>query len=292
METIIRFLKQPYPFEVASQRIIKQNALIGCFVALFLIVFQPFGTEDWHDEYKVIKLLGYGLIAFVVPTILYFIQIRLEKPELTEEKWTVWKEIILMLLIIVSITIANMFYSNGLGLSKFSISGFIGFFFVVLLIAIFPITAGVLLRYNHFQGMNKQAASVLEQNIQDFQQQQNEIQDNIILTAENEKDAIQLKVNDLIYIESADNYSNIVFWKNNKIEKILLRGALKRFEQQLDAFPYLQRCHRSYIINLEQVEHINGNAQGYRISLKNYDGMIIPVARNYGAVILGQLKAR
>lgn len=292
MEAIIRFLKQPYPFEVVCQKIIKQNALIGCFVALFLIVFQPFGTESWHDKYKILKLLGYGVIAFIMPTILYFIQIQLQKPEETEENWTVLKEIGIMLLIILAISVANMFYFNSLGISNFSLNGFISFFFIVLLVAIFPITAGVLLRYNHFREMNKRTAFVLEQNIQGLQQLHVNSERHISLIAENEKDYIQLDINDLIYIESADNYSNIVFWKNNKIEKILLRGALKRFEQQLEIFPLIQRCHRSYILNLEQVEHISGNAQGYRISLKNYDAMTIPVARNYGAVILGKLKAK
>jgi hypothetical protein len=291
LETIIHFLKQPYPFDSNIKKVIKRNALIGCFVAFFLIVFQPFGTANWHDEYKTVKLLGYGLVALVVPTLLHWIHIQLQKPEDIEENWQVGKEILLMLLIIIFITLGNMVYATSLGMGRYSINSFISFFFVVLVIAFFPIVAGVLLRYNHFRGLNQKAASELEQNLQDLQQQhEGENQQQVSLIAENEKDTINLIINDLLYIESADNYSNIVFWKNNKIEKVLLRGALKRFEQQLAHYSFIQRCHRSYIINLEQVEHISGNAQGYRMSLKNYDSIIIPVARNYGATILRQLK--
>ncbi len=290
---MFRFLKQPYPFKSEWRSNLKQNALIGAFVASFLIVFQPFGTNNWHDEYKVLKLFGYGVIAFIAPVLILFIQLALQKPDVIEKNWTVAKEILMMLAILSLVTFGNMLYANALGMSNFDISSFIHFFIIVFIIAIFPIGVGILLRFNHFQQLNQKEAAVLEQNLQDFQQHNLDENDDsnveITLFAENEKDLISLNINDLLYIESADNYSNIIFWKNKKIEKELLRGTLKRFENQLENYPFVARCHRSYIVNLQQVEHINGNAQGYRISLKNHE-QILPVARSYGAEILAKLK--
>jgi DNA-binding LytR/AlgR family response regulator len=39
------------------------------------------------------------------------------------------------------------------------------------------------------------------------------------------------------------------------------------------------RCHKSYVINLDQVNHISGNAQGYKFHLKSAEDLI-PVSRS------------
>jgi DNA-binding LytR/AlgR family response regulator len=44
------------------------------------------------------------------------------------------------------------------------------------------------------------------------------------------------------------------------------------------------RCHKSYLINLTQVAHISGNAQGYKLHLQN-STIEIPVSRTLNATI-------
>jgi DNA-binding LytR/AlgR family response regulator len=50
------------------------------------------------------------------------------------------------------------------------------------------------------------------------------------------------------------------------------------------------RCHRAFIVNTKNVSHIEGNAAGYRLSLKSTENKI-PVSRNYGPAITEKLKA-
>jgi DNA-binding LytR/AlgR family response regulator len=99
-----------------------------------------------------------------------------------------------------------------------------------------------------------------------------------------------LKPEELLFIESADNYSNIVFYRNNKVNKQLLRGSLKRIESQI-TFPFIVRCHRSYIVNLKMINHIKGNAQGYRIDFKVELKDTIPVSRNYSKALFERLES-
>jgi hypothetical protein len=293
---IPKFFLQPYPFEGQLKKHFIHNFVIGCFIAFFLIVFQPFDTNLWQTEHKTLKLMGFGFISFLMPFLMVVVQSLFQKLEIWEEKWTVGREIISLIITLTSISFGNMLFSNFLGVTHFSLGNFLGFFTTVITLGLFPIAAGILLRYNHYKNLNQKEANVLSQNIQDFQKTSIEEQENKIiknekinLLAENEKDTISLNINDLLYIESADNYANIVFFKDKKIQKELLRGALKRFENQLENLPFIQRCHRSFIVNLQHVEDINGNAQGYRIALKNCDA-IVPVARNYGSMILGKIK--
>ena len=109
-----------------------------------------------------------------------------------------------------------------------------------------------------------------------------------ILPAENNKDTFELKAESLLYIESINNYCELVSYENNALKKQLIRSTLKRIESQINGSSLL-RCHRAFIVNLHFVSHIDGNAQGYRISLKGAE-KIIPVSRQYGKAILERLK--
>jgi hypothetical protein len=289
---LFKFLKQPYPLVCNVKSNLITNALIGVFIALFLIIFQPFGSERWQDPHKYLKLSGYGVVAFLMPTLFILFTNALNKKEVMEEHWVVWKEIVRNFLIIFFVVLGNMVYANILGLGDFSLESFLGFCVVVSLLGVFPISAGILFRHNRYLEMNQKEAVILGENIMHQQDEAQKIQpesNEIQLISENEKDTISLIINDLLYIESADNYSTIVFVKQDKIQKELLRGSLKRFEQQLEQFSQIQRCHRSYIVNLNRVLDISGNAQGYRVTLPNLNDTI-PVSRNYGSEILTKLK--
>lgn len=64
----------------------------------------------------------------------------------------------------------------------------------------------------------------------------------------------RLAVEDILYIEAQSNYTLIV----SKREQFLLTVTMKVVEEKLD-WPYFMRIHRSYIINLQQVEAFEGN---------------------------------
>lgn len=145
-------------------------------------------------------------------------------------------------------------------------------------IGITPVTVITLVNYNRL--LRKYATGSLSVKNADISIETNSTpQDEIKLIAENEKDTLVLVAEELLFIESADNYSEVVFWKENKLQKVLLRSSLSRLEEQIK-HSFIARCHRSYIINLRQVTDISGNAQGYKLQLQNW-GVALPVARRY-----------
>jgi DNA-binding LytR/AlgR family response regulator len=44
------------------------------------------------------------------------------------------------------------------------------------------------------------------------------------------------------------------------------------------------KCHRSCIVNLDKVVKVSGNAQGFKLHLKETD-FVVPVARKYSEVV-------
>lgn len=100
-------------------------------------------------------------------------------------------------------------------------------------------------------------------------------------------ETIDLRLMDLVYIESSHNYST-VFWKtDNGLEKKILRVYLKNIETQLNN-SFIVRCHRSYIVNINAITHVTGNTNGYKLSLEGTD-VTIPVSRAKGTEVIEKI---
>lgn len=279
-----------------------RNFLIGMFVAFFLIVFQPFEISLWETKHKVFKLLGFGLVSFICPmTFKVFLEL-IAKRSGPEKNWKVWKEIIALLAALLFIAIGNLIYARLIGIVELGTGDFLIAMLVTFLLAIFPLTVNIAMKYNRFLALNQKEAQEIGQELKSYEQRLAEqvvhSKENtspelpllLNLIAENEKDRLELLPEDLLYIESADNYSNVVYLKNGSPSRQLIRSSLKRLETQI-AFPYIIRCHRSYMVNIRQIEEVSGNAQGYKLSFKTPGIDPVPVSRNYGPDVLAHLKA-
>jgi hypothetical protein len=274
---MFQFLAQPYPRERRNPwRWLLTSAGSGLFVALFLLVFQPFGLAQWNNPVKPYIIAGYGLVTFACLTGVGLVFPKVLKDFFDEKNWTVGREIAWTLFVIVFIALGNILYSQWtMGNGFAHVLVWLGF---TAAVGVIPATIITLLNYTRL--LRRYATD----NFQIEQHEPESVSDHdtadITFTAENEKDSLTVAVDDLLYIESADNYSEIVYIQDNQIGKTLLRGSLSRFEEQIP-HPDLVRCHRSYIVNLRQVERISGNAQGYKLQLKHHPALI-PVARRYG----------
>jgi hypothetical protein len=266
---------------------------VGVFIALFLIIFEPFGISNWQTNYKTIKLIGFGSVSFICPLIFKgFCMLFFSNSWLDD--WKVWKEILMITSMMLLIALGNLFFSFLIGISNFGLLEFITVTVCTFLVGLFPIVFSVAFKYHKFLTLNKRDAELMEQEIikRDLVKDQTisfVANNKFILLAENNKDTFELKAESLLYIESINNYCELVVYENNTIKKQLIRSTLKRIESQI-VDPSLVRCHRAFIVNLQLVSHIEGNAQGYRISLKGSE-KIIPVSRQYGKTILHQLKS-
>ncbi|MDP1803161.1 MAG: LytTR family DNA-binding domain-containing protein [Bacteroidota bacterium] len=307
---MFRFLNKPFPRSHLDKKSLTSSFIVGIFVACFLIVFQPFGISEWLTENKFFKLLGFGLVSFIIPLIIGFVIALIIQKKPVEDNWTIGKEIIVILIILVCIAVGNMFYGRLLYIMPFTWNGFLFAFISVVLIGIFPVTLHVLRKHNKLLKINLEKATVVNEHLhpEEIKKKVDEhipkeepapnMPDNIadeikiipklIFIAENEKDKLEVFPEQLLYIEAADNYSNIVFMEDEKIKKHLIRSSLKRIESQIN-FDLIVRCHRTFIVNLRNVKNVEGNAAGYKLYF-NKDNYFVPVSRNYGNSILEKLK--
>lgn len=287
---MFKILQQPYPFgEKSNIRLLIQSIGEGTFIALFLIFFQPFGVSEWQDPNKNLYLAGYGLITALCGIILRFAVFKTFPKYHSEATWNVGKEILSIMMLILMIAAGNVVYSNLIFNLENGISSFFWMLLAVMIIGIFPATFGVMLNYIVQLKRYNQPIIVHHHHTPEItlaeKVSENKVQNSALLklTAENEKDSIELAVESLYFIESSDNYSTIYYEKQGKLQKELLRSSLTRLESQIPS-ENIVRCHRSFIVNLDKVEKVTGNAQGYKLHLEAPE-LLVPVARKYSEIV-------
>ena len=89
-----------------------------------------------------------------------------------------------------------------------------------------------------------------------------------------------IKKENLFYVESAENYVNICYLNKGKVSKYLLRLTLKKIEENFFGTEII-RCHRSYIVNFENVKVIRKDRDGLNLEFDNPSVTDIPVSKTY-----------
>ena len=285
---MFRLFAQPYPSEDSPRRQWVKAAFIGGFIGLFLLVFQPFGMNTWETPDKSLKLLGFGVITFVVTGLNFTVWQRLFPVQFSDKHWTVGREIALVLANILAIAILNRLYLAWL-LDQWVGQSWLGMILITFLIGIFPTVGAVMLSYIvQLRKYTRQAAE-LPTHVTNAEPIISDAPAPVLtLTAENEKETLTLPPADLLYIESSDNYCTVVYAQHGQPNKVLLRSSLSRLEKQIRQ-PHIVRCHRSFVVNLDQVGRVTGNAQGYKLHV-GAGHFTVPVARQYNDSLVAQLK--
>lgn len=99
------------------------------------------------------------------------------------------------------------------------------------------------------------------------------------------KEKLTLDPQNIAYIESHGNYAKVFWFEQNILKNKLLRISLSNFEQQLSKVSYIHRCHKSYIININEPLAISGNSKNYFFE-SNYYPIRIPISRSKSSYFL------
>ncbi|NNE15325.1 MAG: LytTR family transcriptional regulator [Saprospiraceae bacterium] len=277
---MIKFLQAPYPFYENSKQGLQICLGIGVFIAAFCVLFRPFGL----DRLRISHQLGYGIVSFLVCCFFIVFLPMIFKRQLRNKGWKIYKEILWVLLITISLTIANYFYS-GFAFDQgysFDVNSFLLVLFYTSLVAIIP--AITIILYKKLVVLKKvlKDTEVLDARL-------NSINSEALLESGSElihlksrlkNDDLKLSSQQFLVSASSGNYVEIYYCLNGQIEKKLLRNNISEIEKQLNDHERIMRCHRSFIVNLDQIEHIQGNLQGYQLQLHEFEKRI-PVSRSY-----------
>ena len=108
-----------------------------------------------------------------------------------------------------------------------------------------------------------------------------------IVNFSDEKGQLKLSVDidNLLYIESADNYVNIYYSNKGKFSRFMLRSTLKSIEDTFSDCD-LVRCHRSYVVNFNKVKVLRKEKMGLFLDLDFDKAPEIPVSKTYAESVI------
>lgn len=111
------------------------------------------------------------------------------------------------------------------------------------------------------------------------------VQPHLMVKITDDSGQLRLSLNkeDLLYVESADNYVIVYYKKGGRVSKEMIRNTLKNLEQSLKQAGCI-RCHRSYIVGISSLLCFRKSGRSYIIEVKWTD-KVIPVSRGYVSVI-------
>jgi len=285
---MFKIIKAPYPLFQFDRRNLFMMVGIGAFVAFFLLYFQPFGTDRVKFPNKNWFLAGYGFVIsgsiLLFQLICYLIYFKKKE----EDNWTIGKQIIWVFLFVSFALFASYLYKQlffGLSISGID---FFYFFKIAGTIAIFPIIILTLLDYIYLLQKNQSLAALANDKSNSGHPPSPSRQSDFFkILAENGKDVFQIPLNDLRYLQSADNYVEIVYRQEDQTKKVMLRNTLQGLEKQI-SLPQIHRCHRSFMVNLQKVDSVSGNAQGHKLHMCDIEELI-PVSRSKSKEVLSKL---
>ena len=102
-------------------------------------------------------------------------------------------------------------------------------------------------------------------------------------------ESITLQVSNLLYIESVGNYVKVFHLSEGKVVNQLLRATSKQIEEELQGYSAIVRCHRAFLVNLQQVDRIVSNAGNMQLLIKHCNEYI-PVSRSNTAQVKEAIK--
>ena len=265
---MMSFLTRKYPFAQSSHWL-RDCAVYCMIVFLILYLLQPFGFSMYQGNKLLVSLL-FGGVTFACCLLTLFVERPIHQ---RISPWRIWHEALAVLLMILFIGICN--------------------FFVFSLVFQFPITGGLLLRFLYWTLIIGVFVTVCSVSLSYYRYLRNQLETLLDKTTEAQTDILvtihdtsvrgndlQLPINDLLYIEAQKNNVYVCFMNEGKVTHAEIHTTLAAVLDDLQAYHNIFQCHRSFVVNLNNITSAQGNSNGYQLRLGNCP-TVVPVSRTY-----------
>jgi len=277
LNNFLKKLNEPFPDRTTYRENVFDVIGVGVFITLFLYFFTPMEIDTYPGS-KFFLCCAFGLVTVLVSIAYDFFCLKILKIERDVPSWTFKKWIFYVIGLITCIALGNyllvVYVSNGMFVNM---EAFVTIIIGTWVIGIFPIVfSGVMIQLRAYKANQVHAA-----NISDSLPNQIPPTENLIsIFSQNKKNQFEVNLSNLLFVEAMQNYVSIYFLKEDKIQKEIIRTTLSNVEKQLSDTPII-RCHRSYLVNPNQIQKVEGNAQGLRLTLHQLEETQVPVSRKY-----------
>lgn len=282
--------------KVPSYMLGKRNQIImvlfvSIFAVIFINVYKPFGSGQWVEKQEISStkyLLGSTVLVSIGMTVVAISRLIMysysHKPDnrVTYLKYAIWVFVELLLLSGAFTTITllvrehlnlTLINSDPLEIYKNAMQNT---FFII------GIPYFICILYFSYQERSAKLKELMNENIG--------FKSSNLISIRDARGILQLSVakENLLYIESADNYICVWYKKHDILKKQLLHITMRDISEQL-AESNIVRCHRSYMINLDLVKVMRREKGNLFLELGEQGVKEIPISKTYGEAVLRRL---
>lgn len=245
--------------------------LAGGIVFFILFFFRPFGLSTYPGNMFVVSLI-YAGVSFVL-TVAYGWLVF--KPWVRHAQlWRVWHQCVSILLLLSLVSIGNLVVDMILFKSTMSLSRLFAYVYATVLIGI-PITLTIV-ALDYQKRLRSRLATLLQKDTTAQAGRTITFHDTSVRS-----DDLTLPMADFLYAEAQKNFVDIYFLHDGHVEHHQLRATLASVLADASDESIFQ-CHRSFIVNLNQIRSAHGNSNGYQITVGD-EHHVVPVSRSYVA---------
>ena len=275
---MVDFEKPVPPYLNEKANIVRLVTFTSLFALIFINIYFPFGADKWFNltrfeffTFSSLTILTGVLVVVISRIILYKVSRR--------RSIRIWQY---LLWIVGEILSMALFYAL---FEKFALNDPRPFTELVkvssrhtALVLLLPYS--VLWLYFSWRDKKEQI-----ERMADIQSVSQNTRDMIPFYDEKGILKFSVKKENILYLESAENYVSICYLNKGKVSKFLLRDTLKKVEESF-AGTDIVRCHRSYMVNFEKVKVIKRDREGLKLELDNLSVTDIPVSKTYVSSVM------
>ncbi len=271
------------PYIYKKSNLILLVVFTAVFALLFINIYKPFESPQWYPKtegnfkyflYSSLIIL-IGVLVVVISRIVLFYYTK-------KRKLTYWEYIIWVAAEIFFMSLFYTLYSYRLEETRDFAEVYRSSVINTSLILLLPYSISIL--YLSWKEKSKQVAALEEERTHG----EDSSGSAGTFTFYDEKGKLQLSVkkDSLLYMESADNYVSVWYLSKTGVSKYLIRNTLKEMEERFTG-TNMVRCHRSFMVNLDQVKVAKRTSTGIVLDLDTDKVPDIPVSRTYAGQIAG-----
>ena len=253
--------------------LITQVMFVSIFALVFINIYAPFNASSWTELarldlffYSSVMIL-IGMLGIVFSKLVFFL--IMGKIRMSYLIFGLWHlaEIVLMAAIYLAVDLVLL--KSGMEL----VDRFMSLLFITLMVLAIPYSISWL-----YLSMKDKRSKLEELTINTSQ----EFQEKKMITFRDESETLRfsIKSEDILFVESTDNYVTVHTLEKGKVKKIMLRNTMKRLEKELEG-TLIQRCHRSYMVNFENIKLVKLISTNLYIYMDSPEEVRIPVSKSY-----------
>ena len=247
------------------------------FALLFINLFQPFGSREWYPGVSDTKYFAFssliiltGMLVVVISRVI--LTYRSKQHSILYWHYGLWILAEIAAMSIFYTLFAHFFPKDGV--TRDISESFRQSLYNTALVLLLPYTISWL----YFSWKEK---SRLLMHME--QEKATNLHSKTLIAFPDEKGDLKISImlDNLLYIESADNYTTINYLNKSGQAHYMLRNSLKWMEENLIRDTPLVRCHRSYIVNMDKVKILKKVKGGIVLELDEENTPDIQVSKTY-----------